>query len=1608
MTSEIEKKLAWEIMKEVRKFKLPLKLDRLTEGKGNCFPLAILAQCRRPEIRNTLRSQVKNVIDQNDPTILRKAVKCFIFNSTEQIIKDFKTNYEDYVADIDDKTWHQYWDNMVQNYVWVDHLFVQSTAWYLNHDIMIVTTTGTNEHPYMIVDGNLLSEVTRNNGCPLILGCNTGIHYQSLLPLDISVPFNVNDKEQVIKSQQKLIPKLKCEAKESNYCRKESPISYHDKMKVTSFEYSCNNTTMTFNIFPNRTIECPSCKTIFKNIYHHLQNGYCGVLNYQKFREEMSKFMSTYFRQHVKENQRERKAKSDTNMRLNNDKEVKAKQNERKAKSDIKRRNTDVEKLKADQNERKAKSDIKMRINDNERVKANQNERKTKSDIKMRINDNEKVKANQNKRKANSDIKMRINDNEKVKTNQNERIVKSDIRMRINDDDKVKANQNERKAKSDIKMRINNNDNVKGNQNERKAKSDIKLKAIDIQQFKSGQNLRRKLSRNKRKFEDKEGLAAIEKQDQVKKFRRWGEKERLKVFKEATQYNAIFICNCCHRRLFRENVEEITRKLIEDLDQAKFGLYRKCVAQKVETPINGTNNSYLCKTCIRHLKAKRMPPMSVQNNLELQKRTDQQDLTELEGNLISRNIIFSKIHQLPKSRWTVLTDKVVNVPINEVDIMNTVRQLPRTPREGHLIGVALKRKKEYKNSYCRQLIDPRKIINMLEQLKGAGNPYYQCIDGIETFKERCRQDDPDGYQLLFPDEIEEQLDMPKKSNDINVDDEIDMDDLCFDDLNEKFPEEGQTAQDLEDELDYITNDPVRRYQFNYNQSVCMTHKYPEIEVEDETKEVEVAPGEGKRPYDLLLDNDWDIKAFHHLHNIDGSNGKDAKRCNKLSDQSYFHQRALNLDQRFAKSASYMYAATAYIEKKQIQRNINLAGIRGKKVHHEDGEKTYELHDSYAVLEDIRNTPRYWKKVKYEMIAKLENLGGFQIFYTLSCADLRWEENFAAILRDKGLNLTYSIVIDENGFADTKIDVTFMKDGVNVKMTLKQYLDEILEASLHELIRGNVLLATRYFNQRVKHFMSKIVMGANNPMSVKYYTYKVEFQERGAGHIHGVLWLDLERLERLVHKANGELVEEEKTNLGEGVEDKIFHGISSAFQKIKNNEDINENEKRALTAFVDKFTTVSTNKSLVGEKVSEIVQNVNKHCHTKTCRKYDSSCRFNFPRYPSRRTIIAVPLSNVSDDERKEMLKNQTVILKKVSDVLQDNDAIDLIITRFGTSESESLQTYQTNKQLRIEAMLNLAGVSLEEYENALSFTNVGYKVIHERDITEMYINSYNIEWIRAWNGNIDVSPCFDYHSVITYISDYWAKDDTGLLEVIDAVVKEASSENVKEQMKIIPNTFLTHRQIGEAEACYRLLPNMVLKNSNIACQWLSVGNRTDLSKRWKLATKDEMESAEGVIRIKDREGFWIEQSDMLSKYLRRPDSLESMSASQFSKMYTSSGIKVKQEEVSDDGEDNESLELDECNEETMDFIITGNDAKTKLPTFIKLQNPLPREPRLMRKRRYPAVLRYHKGNKSNYQNWMLKELMLYTPFRAHDQDGYENQTEKYYHKNKEWITQVKN
>ena len=70
---------------------------------------------------------------------------------------------------------------------------------------------------------------------------------------------------------------------------------------------------------------------------------------------------------------------------------------------------------------------------------------------------------------------------------------------------------------------------------------------------------------------------------------------------------------------------------------------------------------------------------------------------------------------------------------------------------------------------------------------------------------------------------------------------------------------------------------------------------------------------------------------------------------------------------------------------------------------------------------------------------------------------------------------------------------------------------------------------------------------------------------------------------------------------------------------------------------------------------------------------------------------------------------------------------------------------------------------ITQYENALAVSEKGYKILHKRDIDEIFINNYNSEWILNWNANMDIQLCPDFYAVLTYISDYFSKDDSGTM-----------------------------------------------------------------------------------------------------------------------------------------------------------------------------------------------------------------------------------------------------
>ena len=174
--------MAFAIMNAISRCQLHMQLDEITQGDGNCFPRAVVQQCRREEIQKNIENSKKMKV--NHFMSVRSAVCDFMLNISHPCIERFRQSYNANEYPVSRISWNDYWFAMRQNKVWVDYKFIQGTAWYLNHDIMIVTTQSTPDNPYLYVSGNKEDMNIPCPGVPLLIGSQLDLHYQSLLPTD--------------------------------------------------------------------------------------------------------------------------------------------------------------------------------------------------------------------------------------------------------------------------------------------------------------------------------------------------------------------------------------------------------------------------------------------------------------------------------------------------------------------------------------------------------------------------------------------------------------------------------------------------------------------------------------------------------------------------------------------------------------------------------------------------------------------------------------------------------------------------------------------------------------------------------------------------------------------------------------------------------------------------------------------------------------------------------------------------------------------------------------------------------------------------------------------------------------------------------------------------------------------------------------------------------------------------------------------------------------------------------------------------------------------------------------------------------------------------------
>ena len=791
------------------------------------------------------------------------------------------------------------------------------------------------------------------------------------------------------------------------------------------------------------------------------------------------------------------------------------------------------------------------------------------------------------------------------------------------------------------------------------------------------------------------------------------------------------------------------------------------------------------------------------NGLEIEAMPKNLELTELESVLCSKNILFVKIHTLPKSLWKGSKEKVVNVPISSEDLKKTfdkITSFPRQPTEAGLMPVfpvKLKRKLCWKRAYLKKMVNAETMVRAVQHFKALGNPLYQDVNINTDYIPEFTCDEPQPQHS----ESEKHTDNSLQENTSAEPTEVQQ----SDENNEQLIPEDDSVDISDDEDDRLAS--VKENQFEQAQHFVMANDHPEslcvTSSSVRAKELCVAPGEGKIPINTMRDENWDVGGFPDLH-PSGKFGLHHEREKKITAKNYFLQRLQNENPQFRKSKPYLFSAVYHCERQQFEQRISLSVQRGVM---KDGNLD-ELNDAMSVFEEVKGTPKYWQKIRTDMIAKIKQLGPFQFFFTLSCADKRWAENFVSILTQLGHN----VVFQKSGCTGNieKDEVEAFVDGLPLKDFIKENYPH--DRDLHEMVKDNVFTITKVFDKRVRNFINEIIRGENSPMRNLHYQYRIEFQSRGAGHAHGVLWLDLSAL------------------------DSDFPGIKDIFKSIRTNSPFDIDQISILRTFIDTFISCS----LQNKTVSQIVKEVQIHHHTKTCRKYGSKCRFNFPKFPSEETIIAQPLCEDDFPTILDMHKYQKdleSVLTKVRHVLENMDHYFSHDTLF----KEHLLAKVTLDDVLLHAEI---GHDLEsaryKYYEALRVTRTGKVIILKRTVQEMWVNNYNPEWLHAWDGNMDIQLCLDFFAICTYITDYYTKDESGTVSHLLKAAKECHGKSQKEKMRALSQVFSTHRHVGESEAYYKICPELHLSHSSIQTVYEHTGfpeNRRIFLRR--LLTKDE-------------------------------------------------------------------------------------------------------------------------------------------------------------------------
>ena len=408
----------------------------------------------------------------------------------------------------------------------------------------------------------------------------------------------------------------------------------------------------------------------------------------------------------------------------------------------------------------------------------------------------------------------------------------------------------------------------------------------------------------------------------------------------------------------------------------------------------------------------------------------------------------------------------------------------------------------------------------------------------------------------------------------------------------------------------------------------------------------------------------------------------------------------------------------------------------------------------------------------------------------------------------------------------------------------------------------------------------------------------------------------------------------------------------------------ENSDEEIEVYVDQYITADTQEK---DPLMKPLVNLQVHKHSKTCKKGGKTvCRFGFPLPPLPRTMLLEPLETDVDEYRKKY----SDIHNKMNEY-KDGCDID----------------YQTFLQ-------NVIGMSEEEYIKCIRASLKGPKMFLKRNPSEMRVNYYNPDLLKAWNANLDIQFVLDPYACATYIVAYISKSQRGISAMLDKASQEAAEGNMdlKRQVRHIGNKFLNFVEVSAQEASYLILQMPLTQASR---EVVFINTSPPEERIFLLKRQDDLNNL-------PKTSTNIKADSLIQRYKRRPKQLEHWCLADFvSELELTFPKEMERDSYEEQNDDNpqdlgDNL-LPDCDDSDQDTF-SDNDTVVHLKNGIKIK-----------RRKNKRVIRYvGYSQKTNSEEYYRERLLLYMPWRNEKSDLLGGlQTYEEHYKQKANIIQMK-